>query len=428
MSLTKKILALITAGVLSISIAACSKTEEEDTSKGDEPLEQTTITYALWDENQYPVYQEIVKEFEKLNPDIKVEVQLTPWAQYWTKLDAALGGGDAADVFWMNTYIPKYANAGMIAPLDGYIAESNVDMNNYVPAITELWNFEGKQYGMPKGMDTVQVFYNKQIFDKYDVAYPAADWTWEQMEAIGEELRDAIAAADGNEYALTMELDHQPSFFNFLWQEGTYVVSEDGKESGFNTPEAAKSYQDVIDLMDSGVMPEFKVLSDTKGTDIFLAGNSGMVVMGSWKAALMDSASFAKDIGIVPMAKKADNNDSVLAGLCFAMNENSENKEASWKLIEFLAGETSNKMQAEAKIDMPALISAQQYYTPNFENIDASIFFEIAETAYPFPTSPSIPEWYGVVGEISTEIYSGNISAEEGCAKIHEEMMTFLSE
>lgn len=148
--------------------------------------------------------------------------------------------------------------------------------------------------------------------------------------------------------------------------------------------------------------------------------------MGSWKAMLLDEASFAKDIGLIPMPKMDASNISVLGGLGFAMNANAQDKEAAWKLIKYLAGEESNKMQAEGKIDMPALISAQQYYAPNFKNLDASVFFKVAETGYFFPTSQKVAEWLPVVMDVSSQILSGSMSPEDGCKMIQEQMQPIL--
>lgn len=61
---------------------------------------QTTLTYAIWDNNQLPVHEEIVAAFEADNPDVNVEIQVVPWGNYWDKLQTAVAGGEAYDVFW----------------------------------------------------------------------------------------------------------------------------------------------------------------------------------------------------------------------------------------------------------------------------------------------------------------------------------------
>lgn len=418
------LLALMMAGTLS----ACgnSKTEPSGGSSTEvqAKADKTTVTFALWDEVQKPVFDEIVEKFEAENPDIDVELQLTPWSQYWTKLDAAMGSDSAADVFWMNTYLPKYVEAGVLEPLDEYIEKDNVNLDDYESVVREAYNYDGKQYCMPKGMDTVQVFYNKAIFEAYGVEEPQKGWTWEDMKDIAGQLKAKIEEAGSDEYPVLMELDPQPSFFNFISQSGGYVLSEDRKKAGFDQPGTVKAYADIVALMDEGLMPGSEVLSDTKGTDLFLSQKGAILFMGSWKTSVIDGASFAEKVGTIPMPSKENGNQSVIGGLGYAVNSSSKNKDAAWRLVKYLAGEEANKMQAEAKIDVPALISAQQYYKA--EHVDVAVIFEVAKTGFPFPTSSSVAEWLPTVNEISAQIFSKKLTPEEGCQKIQEAAQTAL--
>jgi multiple sugar transport system substrate-binding protein len=408
----KRFVTLLVAAVLLMAFAVPALAEDK-----------TTVTFALWDENQKPVFDEIIAKFQEHNPNISVEVQLTPWSQYWTKLDAAMGAEKAADVFWMNTYLPKYAAARVLEPLDAYIAKDKLDMEAYVAVVRDAYIIDGATYALPKGMDTVQVFFNKAIFEKHGVELPKEGWTWDDMVTLATQLKEKTTVG---EYPIVMELDPQPSYFNFIPQDGGFIINEDGTKAGFDQPGTINSYKKVLKLMEDGVMPDYKVLSDTKGTDLFLSQKAAILFMGSWKAMLLDEASFAKDIGLIPMPAMDASNVSVLGGLGFAMNAKAQNKDAAWELIKYLAGEESNKMQAEGKIDMPALISAQQYYAPNFKNLDASVFFKVAETGYFFPTSQKVAEWLPVVMDVSSQILSGSVSPEDGCQMIQEQMQPIL--
>lgn len=410
-------LTLIMAG----SLAACGNSQADagkDETKKENSSEKTKVTFALWDEVQKPVFDQIVEKFETENPDIDVELQLTPWSQYWTKLDAAMGSDSAADVFWMNTYLPKYAEAGVLEPLDEYIEKDKVNMDDYVSVVKDAYNYNDVQYCMPKGMDTVQVFYNKGIFEKYGVEEPQTGWTWEDMKELAGQLKSKIEEAGSDEYPILMELDPQPSFFNFINQSGGYVLSDDMKTAGFDQEGTVKAYTDMVALMDEGLMPGSEVLSDTKGTDLFLSQKGAILFMGSWKTAVIDDASFAEQVGTIAMPAKEDGNQSVIGGLGYAVNSSSKDKDAAWKLVKYLAGEESNKMQAEAKIDVPALISAQQYYKA--EHVDVNVIFDVAKTGFPFPTSSSVAEWLPTVNEISAKIFAKELTPEEGCKQMQE--------
>ena len=176
-----KMLTLVMTGSMVLGVTSPVYAEKKD--------DVTKISFAIWDEVQKPVFDEIIEKFETENPDIDVDLQLTPWSQYWTKLDAAMGSNSAADVFWMNTYLPKYAEAGVLEPLDEYIEIDEINMDDYVSVLKDSYNYKDVQYCIPKGMDTVQVFFNKAIFEKYGVEEPQTGWTWEDMTDIAKQFK-----------------------------------------------------------------------------------------------------------------------------------------------------------------------------------------------------------------------------------------------
>ncbi len=61
-----------------------------------------TLTVAIWDKNQEPGLTKIMADFTK-ETGIKTQIQVTPWDQYWTMLEAGATGGSLPDVFWMHS-------------------------------------------------------------------------------------------------------------------------------------------------------------------------------------------------------------------------------------------------------------------------------------------------------------------------------------
>ncbi len=101
--------------------------------------EKVTLTYGIWDKNQEPAMQQIVSAFEKQNPNITVNIELTPNADYWTKLQTAASAGTAPDVFWMNgPNFQLYASNGQLAPLD------NVKTSDYPKALDRPVHLPGQ--------------------------------------------------------------------------------------------------------------------------------------------------------------------------------------------------------------------------------------------------------------------------------------------
>jgi len=400
------------------------ETEAPDTPDvPDTPASDVTLRFAMWDEVQAPIYREILDLFTA-ETGIEVEIELTPWAQYWVRLDAAAGADDLPDVFWMNTFMPRYAEAGVLRPLTDLVARDGVDMAQWTPGVVELYTRNGDIWGLPVGHDVVNVYFNRAIFENYGVAVPQPGWTWEDMVAIGEELRDAIDAAGGHEYALVMELDPQPSHFNFVVQNGGYILAPGTFRPGFDLPQTVQAYQDVIDLMESGVMPSFAVLSDTIGIDIFSAERAAMIYAGSWRASVIDNLSFAENIGIIQQPSKAANNHSVLGGMAFTMNATTDHVDEAWQLIQFLAGYDANRVRAETGISMPAYLAAYHHYT--FNNIDASVILAALPTAFPFPTHERLTDVMGIINDVVPQIWAGMLTPEAGAEQIQARLLDAL--
>ena len=61
-----------------VSQASDDAAQEQAASQSSAGGERVTITFSLWDEIQSVVYQEIIDKFEEQNPDIHVEMQITP--------------------------------------------------------------------------------------------------------------------------------------------------------------------------------------------------------------------------------------------------------------------------------------------------------------------------------------------------------------
>ncbi|WP_153057062.1 extracellular solute-binding protein, partial [Streptococcus suis] len=110
----------------------------------------------IWDSGQEPGLRKIADEFEKKNPDIKINIQVSDWDSYWTMLEAGATGGSLPDTFWMHSNeIYRYGSNEMLLPLDEYLAKSeDAKLANFPDGLNEIYNINGKQYAIPKDFDT----------------------------------------------------------------------------------------------------------------------------------------------------------------------------------------------------------------------------------------------------------------------------------
>ncbi|MGD1821848.1 MAG: ABC transporter substrate-binding protein [Pleomorphochaeta sp.] len=420
MNKIKKLVIIFLVAVLSLSSVIANGQKEESGKK--------VLTLSIWDENQKPTIQKIIDAYNMQSDEYEAVLELTPWNQYWTKLDAAAGANQAADVFWMNVYLPKYVDGDVLLPLDDFVKENDVDLTNYVETTLNMFNYKDNLWALPKGMDTVVVAYNKGIFDKYGVSYPTEGWSWDDMRDIATELKNNIAKNGGSEYPILMELDAQPSHFNFAYQTGGSIINETWTKSGYASKDTVESYQNVVDLFNDELLAPYTVLSETKGTDLFLSKRGAIVFIGSWKASVLENSSLAKEgnLGLITMPKQDSGNTSVLGGLGYAIFKNTKYPEGCFDLISFITSEQGNKIQGEDGIDIPAYKTAQKYYKDHFVNIDAQAFFDAANDSVPFPAGPDINAWFGIINDNVARIYAQELSAQEGCDIIYNQMQEIL--
>ena len=413
------ILLTVSMFVLTFYISGCGKTENKSG--------KAVLRMSYWDENQKTSIENLVKTFEKNHPDIKVKPELIPWNQYWIKLDAAASAHKAPDVFWMNVYLPKYVRANVIIPLNKFVEKDHLNLNNYFKTSIKLFSYREKLYAMPVQTDCIAVYYNKSIFDKYDVKYPENGWTWNDMIKTGLLLKKKIKQAGVKSvYPLVMELDPQPSYFNLIYQEGGHILSPNGSKSEYNTPQVIAAYNKIINLMKTGIMPSFKILSDTKGSEMFVSQKAAMIYMGTWQAKVFDNTSFAKNIGVVVMPT-IKNNITLQSGVAYSISANTKYPEASWKLVEYLSGPEGSKVFAESGANIPAYKKAKKYYIKSLKYIDANVFYESLKHSVPFPTSPTISTWFGLIRQYEPDIFSGTIPVTTAVKEIGTQMDIILS-
>ena len=81
----------------------------------------------------------LIPDFEKKNPNIKVDQSVEVWADYWQKIAVMFAGGQFPDLVWMHySYFKDYAQQNMLQPLDEVMSKDKTfDVNDYVAADDE---------------------------------------------------------------------------------------------------------------------------------------------------------------------------------------------------------------------------------------------------------------------------------------------------
>ncbi|MCI9610348.1 MAG: extracellular solute-binding protein, partial [Oscillibacter sp.] len=184
---------------------------------------KTHLTFQIWDVYQRDSMAAICDAYTAKNPDVVIDVQVTSWNEYWTKLEAAAESNTMPDIFWMHTnQILYYTEFGMLADVTDLY--DDVDPNYYETHFSDIsrgnaQGVDGRMYGVPKDKDNVVLCYNKEMFDAAGVAYPDENWTWDDMVSASE----SIHAATGK-YGFMAYNDDQMGYWNFVYQAGGCIL------------------------------------------------------------------------------------------------------------------------------------------------------------------------------------------------------------
>lgn len=370
---------------------------------------EVTITYGIWDAAQEDGVRQQIAGFNEEFPNITVELQLTPWNDYWTKLQTAVAGGEAFDVFWLNSaYCPVYASAGALVPLQGLFDDGSLDAANYPAPVLELYNFQGLQYATPREYDTIGLFYNKDMFDAAGEAYPDESWDWAKLREVAERL----ANEDAGQWGLGLQTSGQENYTNFIFQnEGKLlndertacVVADDG-----NSAEAIEAN---VQFFVDGLTPGMDIQqANPVAESLFPAGQVAMMPGGSFRAKTYDSIDANIDVAPLPKGKIQA---SVIHGLGHVVWSGSQYQGAAVEFVKYLASEAGERILGESGMGIPAFQGLESTWLDSLESVNGQVFVDASSYGVIVPDPESGPEWQGRLGEEIVKGFNGETPVED---------------
>ena len=406
-------------GILTLTLLVACGGKSDTASSSNE----TILKFQIWDTNQKSGMEKMAEAFTKENPTIKVEVEVTPWDQYWTKLQAAATGGNMADIFWMHPdQIYTFEEGGAMLDLTEKIKENKTDLSKFPEYISDGYNVNGKQYAIPKDFSTIGLWYNKDIFDAAGVAYPDDTWTWKEWMSAAEKLTDKEKGI----YGMLAPANGQNFWYNLVWQNGSDLISEDGKKTMLGDPKTIEALKFGVSFIENGYSPTTADFANTTADQYFESGKAAMITSGSWMASeYLSIDTLNTDVAPMP---KGEQRGSVSSGMGYAIAANTKHEEEAWKFLAFLSGEKANKIQAESGAAIPALEGTQTPWVETFPKINAQVFVDAAEYGHASMNTPSRASWVETEQDYANQIFSLAIDVEKGSKEMAKKAQSEIDE
>jgi multiple sugar transport system substrate-binding protein len=385
-----------------------------------------TLSYALWDGSQVPAMQQIIDKFHAAHPDINVKIQLTPFTDYWTKLQTSATGGSAPDVFWMSVLFAQYySSGGALLPLNDKIKQDGIDMSVYVPAITKAYQYDGTTYGIPKDVNAFGLFYNKDLFKAAGVAVPDNNWTWDKVVEAAQKLTNPTKGI----YGIVAPEAWETSWYLTVPQAGGRVISDDHKTSGYDSPQSIKGIQFWVDLINKyHASPNLQQTTDTDPRTLFTSGKVAMYYGGSWDPAAIAEVPAAKAFTGVTRLPKGTSENYYSNGLANVIYANTPHPQEAWEFVKFLSSKEANEIQASTGTVIPAYKGQADNYVKGLSWLTgAQSLVDQLPNALPLPASKNTAVWLNYANQELAKAWTGQESVPDATATIAKQMNDALA-
>ncbi len=255
----KKVMALIMALVMCISLAACggdgqkvngSGNKEPNDNEEVEPYEATygDVEIDFWHHMDAERFEALAQMYMDEHPNVKINVLSIGFWDMGSKITPALAGGTAPDIFLSDlASASQRLHDEQTVDLTKHLKARGFDTSEFLPASIDCCTYEGKIAALPYLTDVRILYYNKDHFAEAGITEPPA--TWDDVLEYTKKLTKFDA--DGN----ITQLGFHPGIGNLypwtmIW---TYGGDEwDGETPVFNSPEAAAAMQMAYDIQEAG--------------------------------------------------------------------------------------------------------------------------------------------------------------------------------
>ena len=422
--------ALLLLAALALGAAACG--EEEGGPAGQAGGERTLTVWLMDGSANKPNEQptglafmaDLTREFEAAHPGVKVKYEVQQWNGIQERLTTALASNDPPDVIELgNTQTAKFAQSGALLDLTSRVED--LGARNWLHALAESGQWEGKQYGVPFYAGDRVVFYRKDLFEKSGLQVPTSRDEFVQaglkLMADNKDVKDfnALYLPGQNWYVL----------LSFIWDEGGDVAVKEGEtwKGALHTPQAQAGIQFYADLVN-----KHKLTTAPKDTDeanpqqfeVFAKGNVAMMIGLNWElgSAISANPDLEGKVGAFALPSKNAGQAApvFLGGSHLAIPAGSKDQDLAYDWVKLMASE---KYQARLAKEHGAIPNAT---TLAGATAGDPILSEQAKAAQNGRVTPTDPRWAEVeaspnpLKDLLTAVLTGKASPAEAAQQANQ--------
>lgn len=299
----KKIISSLMAGFALVMLSACNQTD----------LDDNEFVFATWAAGTELVeFNQIV---DQVNADANGEYvikTLSIPSDYYIKLSSKIAANNSPDFFWLTQeLISKYAELGAVADITNqFNASEALTPDMYYEGVIETAYFDDSYWGLPWIANPMMVYYNKDLFDEAEVAYPTStdDWTWEEFIDIARAFK-GMTTDDGQE-VFGYIVDGWPNIETFIWSGGGDIIDENNNIL-LDSEASLSGLDNLHTILSEGLTPGYADIASLGSNNVWFEKQRVAMYMGGiqdnfeYKLSVMDESE-QFELGYAPMPMAAD--------------------------------------------------------------------------------------------------------------------------
>ena len=340
----KKLLALLTIGLATLAFAQ----------------EKTTLSVAVYPDLD-SVIEAVLPQFQEANPDIDVELRVLAHGDHHNALVTALAtGSGAADVVAIDVeFIAKFVSEGGLTDLSEAPFEASALQDQFASyAWTQASTTDGRQVAIPTDLGPGVMYYRRDLLQEADTPLEQVTESWDTYLDYGRQVsRDTNGDGRNDVFLVANAGDVARAIYQADIPEGQGVFFNADGEPVIDSARFRDAFAVAKTIREEELDAQIEAWTN-EWYEGFKSGTVATQLSGAWLLGHLQNWMAPDTAGLWGAANTPNGVYVSWGGSFYGIPEQSQNKEAAWKLVQFL---TDNPQAQLAALDVtgafPALTS-----------------------------------------------------------------------
>jgi len=421
----KKSLALVLCLSLIMGLAAFN-------AFADAPKTELKMMIMTGDE-EIPGWEAIVNVFNEQNPDCHLTLETAnasgtggwSWDSFNQKLVTLVAAGMQPDIVRNGVaYVPQFSQQGYLLELDELI-ERDIDKSQYMDGVFDaVRQLDGKIYGLPVGVYTLGLIYNKNMFDAAGVEYPPTDWenpwTLEEFREAAKKLTSGEGPSKKYGYYANL---YPERTITFLFGNGTDVLDASHEKCTMDSAGAKAAYRLLQDMtFEDGSSPTATQVRTMPTDQMFISDRLAMMIEGPWMMPAFTNAE-GLNFGVAPVPKGLESCTTVNFLDQWCIFKDTPHKEEAWRVLKTFIGYEAacalvDRNVAGIPINLKAIEDKKPGMYPALTEAEKDVWFNSFSYSKPMPFTPTWTQQMVESMKVIDLVSINNLGAEDAMDQV----------